>query len=261
MKREVSAAVVMVCGVTLSVAGCGGLPKPAQRQMTQAQMALTTGDYAGCERLVDPVIRAHPTDRAVAPAYYMRGQCRLQTSSRDAARQDLRQALRLASDDGLRGVVQAQLGNAAFEDNMYADAAAHYSQAVGHLPHSAPTDRVLYQYGVALQRTGQFEPGRRVFADIIKFFPNSQYANAARRKQAWSDPYFSVQCGAYSSQSGANAAAANLRARGLAALTVPELRDGGRYYVVRIGRFPKYEDAARLLARARSVAPDAFVVP
>jgi len=241
--------------------GCGGISGGAERQIEQAQQAINAGRYQRAEELLNPVFRAHGGKSDAAVAYYLRGQCRIQTGARDDAQQDLRTALRLAKEPALAAQVEAQLGNLAFDSEAYAAASAHYARAVDRLPRMTPTDRVLYQYGVSLQRTGRFDEARGVYGRLLKDFPNSPHVDAARRKQAWRDPHFSIQCGAFAQPASARDLVAKLRARGLDATLVPEVQGGSRRHVVRVGRFPTYADAARRLGQARSVASDAYIVP
>lgn len=253
-----------VAGVALAggilLAGCG-MPARASRQIEEAQSAVAAGQYERAEQLVDPVIRSHGKDAKAAPAYYVRAQCRIRGGQRDAAQQDLARVLSLSKDAELRASAEAQLGNIAFDQDDYRRAAAHYEHALARLPRRPPTDRVLLQYGTALQRSGQFDDGRRVFGQLLEQFPSSPHAGVAQTRQAWPENYFAIQCGAFGQQSSAQNLAVALRARGLQAGVFAEARGGGRVFLVRIGRFANYADAARLLERARAVAPDAFVVP
>jgi tetratricopeptide (TPR) repeat protein len=248
--------------VTLTAStGCGGLSGGAVQQVDQARVALAGGRYDRAEQLLTPVIRAHGAHRDAAPAYYLRGQCRIQTGARDAARQDLHTALRLAGDPVLSAQVEAQLGNMAFDDEAYGIACGHYARAGGRLPRAAPADRVFFQHGVALQRAGRFADARKAYANLLQAFPGSPLAGAARRKQAWDDSHFTIQCGVFAQEASARQVAATLRARGLDTLTAPEIHGARRVFAVRAGRFPTYPDAARQLDRVRAVAADAFIVP
>jgi len=249
-------------GITAGMmAGCGGPGARAQQQLGEAQLAAAAGHYSRAEQLVDPVIRAHGGRKELAAAYYVRSQCRIRAGQRDAARQDLDMALRLKPDADLRAQIEAQLGNLAFDEDAYPTASLMYARAVGRLPHLPPTDRIMLQYGVALQRSGQFDAARRVYAELIHDFRGSPHAGTAAVKQSWGENYFAIQCGAFSRPSSAQELVGALRARGLNAEISTEVRGSSRLSVVRVGRFPTYADAARLLARVRGVASDAFIVP
>jgi tetratricopeptide (TPR) repeat protein len=255
----------VISGVLLAtgcgLAGCGGVPASALRQVSEAQTAAAGGRYARAEQLVDPVIRAHGRKRQTATAYYVRGLCRIQSGARAGAREDFDSALRLSQDAELSALVEAQLGNMAFDDGDYSAACLHYEKAAPRLPHSAPSDRVLLQYGIALQRSGRFDEADRKYAQLIESYPNSPHLAAAHAKQAWDGAYFAIQCGAFGQQASAQALAASLHSRGLKSSITAEERGGSRLFMVRVGRFPSYADAARLLARVRAVAPDAYIVP
>lgn len=254
-----SVAGVAIAGGVL-LAGCG-MPARAVKQVEQAESAVAAGQYERAEQLVEPVIRSHGKDAKAAPAYYVRAQCRIRGGQRDAAEQDLSRVLALSKNAELRASAEAQLGNIAFDQDDYRRAAAHYEKALAHLPQRPPTDRVLLQYGTALQRSGQFDDGRRVFSRMLEHYPSSPHAGVAQTRQAWPENYFAIQCGAFGQQSSAQSLASALRARGLQAGVFGEARGGGRVFLVRVGRFANYADAARLLERTRAVARDAFVVP
>ena len=250
---------VLLAGLTIA-GGCG-VPAGAQRRIQEAQTAAAAGQFHRAADLVEPVIRAHGNKKQAAAAFYVRGQCRVEAGQRDAARQDFQTALRQSSDADLRALVAVQLGNLAFDDGAYPAACEHYAGAVERLPHRPPADRVFLQYGIALQRSGRFDDANRMYAWLIKEFPNSPHVAAAQAKQAWAAPYFAIQCGAFGQQTAARDLAGALRASGLDAEIANEVRNRGRLFVVRVGRFPSYTDAARALGRVRGVVSDAYIVP
>lgn len=250
----------LLAAAAAALPGCDQPSKETVQQLEQARVALDSRRFAECERLLDPIITDYNRRGDTALALYMRAQCRLLTN-RQKAQRDLVTAQPLAKDKLLRAYIDVQLGNIAFDDGVYVQAAAQYAEALDKLPDSPPTDRVLYQYGLALQRSDRFDKAREVFAQVARAYPASKYAVAARQKQAWAEEYFAVQCGVFNEIDFAHRTAARLREQGINAVAFPEERGGGKRYVVRVGRFPRYADACRELDRVRQVQEDAFIVP
>jgi TolA-binding protein len=251
-------------GVALGIAalaGCAQAPPAAVKQIEQARQRVTTGDYAGGERLLSPVIAAYAQEPGVAEAYYLRGQCRLKSGQRHDASSDLKKGLVLANDRALQVWIEVQLANMAYDDGKYERARFFYELAADDLPERTPSDRALYQYGVALQRTQRFKEARQVFGEVYRRFPSSEYASYARRKQSWTDDYFTVQCGVFSDIARAHRHAAKLREVGINALAVPDPDRPRERYIVRVGRMRSYAQAEQMLERVRVHQPDAFIVP
>jgi len=253
-------ALVFAAGAAL-VGGCSQLPASARQQIALARTALTAGRFSSVEELLSPIIREYSGQHGTAVAYYIRGQSRLYAGAPDSARNDFQAGYRLARDAELRAVIDAQLGNLAFETGDYETACTHYGRAAARLPSNPPTDRVLYQHGVALQRLGRFPQARNQYAQLLHAFPLSEYADAARKRRDWPEPYFAIQCGVFTQEPAARTAAADLRARGLNAQSQPDAGPMSQRYVVRVGRYARYADAARELERVRPLVPDAFIVP
>jgi tetratricopeptide (TPR) repeat protein len=264
MKRKVTGmcriGVVVATGL-IAVSGCNTLTAREHAQIEQARGALASGRFAQCEQTLDRIIQAHGESPAVAEALYIRGQCRLATARRTQAHQDFEAGRRLAKDDTLRANLEAQIGNMAYDDDRYQEACGYYARALEDLPKAPPTDRVLYQYAVALQRSQRFGDARRVFGEVVRRYPGSIHAAQAQRKQSFTGEEFFVQCGVFQQVEHANEMAARLRGAGFNALTSREIRDNGTRYVVRIGRFPSYDQARHTLERVRPMQSDAFIVP
>jgi tetratricopeptide (TPR) repeat protein len=171
-------AVVALALVALT--GCNTLPASAAKQVKQGRVALDAGRYDESETMFSTVIDKHPNNAGTAEAYYCRGLARLQLRRTEDGRRDMETASRLAQDKQLKALAEAQLGNLDFDAGRYADAVRHYRAARPHLPYAQPTDRVWYQYGVALQHTGETSEARQVFDDLPRFYPGSPYARSAR---------------------------------------------------------------------------------
>ena len=241
--------------------GCGKLSSAELRQLDQGRQSLAAARYAECDRILTPLINAHHNSSAAGEPLYLRGQARLKNNRRKEARNDLEAAQKLTNNVDVRTWSQVQLGNMFFDDQDYGRACHWYAMARKNLPSEEPSDRALYQYGVALQRHGRFDEARTILAEVYVNFPGSQYAVNARNKRSWKHNYFSVQCGVFNRIENAHQAASKLRQKGLDALAFPDDRNSSKRYVVRVGRYEDYHRARRMLDRVRGHQTDGFLVP
>jgi len=264
MRRQCRFIGGLIAGLLVGVSGgTTGCQTPGTRTASEIELtrrAVRSGQYSAGEKLADAMIRETPTDPSTAELLYLRGQCRLRLGRREAARPDFDRALALASEPELRMWLQVQVGNMEFDDGCYAQAGVHYARALPELPPEPPADRVLYQYGVALQRSQRFAEARRQFARLLTEFPDSSLADAAGRKWAWTDSYFCIQCGAFSRLDLARKSAERLRSCGIDTFLVRERR-GQQRYLVLAGRIRSHDEATSTLAQVRRFQPDAFIVP
>jgi len=243
------------------LSACGQMPAGAVGQIEQADGLVRSGQYDVAARLCTRVITDYPAHADTAEALYLRGMCFLYQGRVGPARSDFQAGLRLAKRPDLVSLLYAQLGNIDFSAEAWSSAAEQYRRAMPNLPRRAPSDRVLYQYAVALQRAGRFDEARPVFTRLLGEHAGSRYAEPARSKRAWSLDYFMIQCGSYSDIGRANEAASELRRRGIEALAIPGASGGSRLTAVRAGKYATYTAAAEDLGRIRAAVPDAFVLP
>lgn len=261
-KRAHGFMVLVLAGLLAGLGGgCAPLPQDSIRRMEDAELAYRSSRYDRAEQLVTAVIDAHADKPETAEALYLRGLCRIKAGKQTEARADLNRALRLTRRNDLVDLIHTQLGNLEFDQRRYTQAVIYYEPAYQDLPDRAPKDRVGFQYGIALQRSGRFARARSLLAEVAREFPTSGYATQARRKAAWPHQYFSIQCGSFLNISGAHQHASSLNAKGVNAVAYPDESSSPKRYVVRVGRYPTYAAAERHLARVQQVQSDAFVLP
>jgi tetratricopeptide (TPR) repeat protein len=230
-------------------------------QVRTAHQAYELKDYPQAVRLTSPVIRDYPDCPDTAEAWYIRGLSHLRMNHRPTARADLEQTLVRSQRPELTALAQAQLGNMDFDEGGYDRAASYYAQAEVALPSEPPTDRILYQYGLSLERTGRFAEAKFAFAEVFTKYPRSPVADAARRHYKWPHRYFAVQCGAFSKLDSARRITNRLAENGHAARIVKDDAESGTRYVIQAGRFPRYADAKAAAAAIRPMVDDVFIVP
>jgi tetratricopeptide (TPR) repeat protein len=251
---------LIVIAVTVG-GGCDTPSKRAAEQVRQADRAYRVARYEESERIASDVIRTHPDELFASEALYLRGLSRLRRGERNAAENDFLAALRRCDHRPLKALLWVQLGNMAFDDERHAAAARSYGRAVEDLPANVSAEKVWFQYGVSLQRNGEFKRARVVFGRLLAEHPSSALASSARRKLAWRHDHFSVQCGAFSSEENARSAARALREGGVnAAVARRDLRSAYPF-VVLAGRFRNFGAAESALADVRRIQGDAFIVP
>jgi len=243
------------------LSGCTMLPPQAIEQVRNAHQAYESKDYQQAVRLTSPVIRDYPESPDVAEAWYIRGLSHLRMNHRPTARADLEEALSRSQRPELTALARAQLGNMDFDEGNYSRAAERYAPADVALPSEPPTDHILYQYGLALERTGRFAEAKFPFAEVFTEYPRSGFAGAARRHYNWPHRYFAVQCGAFARLDSARQLTNQLADNGHAARIIKDDHAGGSRYVIQAGRFPRYADAQAAADAIRPVVTDVFIVP
>jgi len=247
--------------VCLALTGCASIPTGAAEQVRQADRAYRLADYTQSERLTSAVIDQHPGEQFTAEALYLRGLTRIRQDRRREAERDLERALSLCRADDLETLVLIQLGNLAFDDEAYGRAAQCLGRVVDDLPTGVPVDTLWYRYALSLQRSGDFEQARLAFAQLIARRPDSTLMPAARRRMQWRSNHFTIQCGAFSEQGSARAAAENLRKAGVDASVVAQDHRAAVPFVVHAGRYRDFPQAQAALPSVRNVQRNAFIVP
>ncbi len=248
-------------GLLGALGGCTALPPGAVRQIENANLAYRARDYDRAEGLLTPVIRSHPQSPDTAEALYLRALCHIHRHQRDTARADLKRAIPLSQRPEVTALAYAQLGNLAFDEENYPQAAGCYRHAARGLPRQRPTDQILYQYGLSLQRSGRFADARFAFGDVIMDHRGSPYAASAQRKLAWPYEHFSIQCGAFSRLESARELAGELKSRGFAPRVLRDPRAESTLYMVYAGEYSTYAAALTDREAIRNVVHDVFIVP
>ncbi len=254
-------AALLWSGFLAGLGGCTALPPGAVRQIENANLAYCARDYDRAVGMLTPVIRSHPDSPDTAEALYLRALCHIHRHQRDTARADLKRAISLSQRPDLTALISAQLGNLFFDEENYPQAAACYRHAIRALPRRRPTDQILYQYGLSLQRSGRFADARFAFGEILTDYGRSPHAASAQRKLAWPYEHFSVQCGAFSKLESARELAGELKARGFAPRVLQDPRAESTLYLVFVGEYSTYGAAVADLEAIRTVFHDVFIVP
>lgn len=241
--------------------GCTTLPDGERVALVQAAGQANSGQCQDAVARLDRMIATYPDAPEIAEAHYIRGLCRFQAGQLQAAVDDFDAAIRKSQRPELTARAQASLGTISYQQGRWTRAADYYREAVRDLPDEPPTDQVLYHAAVAMQRAGAWREASVQLGRILRKFPNSSVADAARQLAAWPHQYFVIQLGAFSNSDAAAKTADEYRARGVDAYQENISRGGTALWGVLLGRYANYADAMAALPRAKEVQSGAFIIP
>ncbi len=244
----------------LCIAGCSQLTAQQQAWLQQGQRAHDQGDYAFAIDRMSRFLASAGQKPEAGRALYIRGLANARAGRRGMAYADL-QAAAASEDDDVAWHAGFALGELAYEDERWNGARQAYADAIAKMPPASPMDRGLYRLGVASQRMGEWGEGYVWLERLVRQFPGSSLAPAARRILDVRPGAFSVQCGAFGRQSNARDREVSLERQGVAAFIRPERRDGRTLYVVYSGQYRTYDQARQGLGQVQRYVPDALIWP
>ncbi len=252
---------VSVLALLLTGVGCTQFPEPARRSIIEGTRAYEGRQYAAAAVTLDAVIRDHPTAPESAEAFYVLALCRIRQGRLADARSDLDRCLDLSVRPDLTARAWATRGAVEYDAGAWDRAAEMYEKALRDLPERPPTDLVRYRCGTALQRLGRWDDARGMYAALLHHYPDSPHAADARRRFSWNRSYFAIQCGAFASESQADALLGKIRSVLPDTRRESEARFDRPMFLVYAGRYPTYAEAERGLPQVRKHVPGAFIVP
>jgi len=243
------------------LAGCTTLPDTERVALVHAAGQVDSNQCSEAVPRLDRMIATYPDAPEIAEAHYIRGLCRYRAGQIEAAVQDFEAAIRKSQRPELTAHARASLGTINYQQGRWTRAADYYREAVRDLPDEPPTDQVLYHAAVAMQRAGAWRDASVQLGRILRKFPNSSVADAARQLAAWPHQYFAIQLGAFASAEAAAKTMEEYRARGIDAYQENIARGGTALWGVLLGRYGNYADAMAALPRAKEVQSGAFIIP
>ena len=213
----------------------------------------------------DEHLRQFPRGPGSVDALYLRGRALEQKppASAQEARANLQavrdaysQALALSPPHGLRGKINAGLGNCSYFLDDYATALRQWTDAYDELESADDRAWVLYRMGICRQRMGQFDLADQIFAKVQQEYPNTVQSQRAREHAGVRG--FTVQLATFESPASADRAIATLRGEGALATRATDPK--GRS-IVRVGPMTSYQQALAIKQRYASQYPDALILP
>ena len=240
---------------------CAELPPTAWNELGEAQKEYTANRYNAAAARLDKVLQDYPAAGGSDQAYYLRCLCRAKLGQAEDAKADALACIKCASQADLKAKAQVSLADLLFEQGRLEEALPYFAAGVGRLPAKGSLDLVHYRYGMCLQREGRWREAKTEFAAVCNGYPSSQLAEPARHAADWPHEFFSIQCGAYRDQAGANKLQDELSKTGLPARVEKVRRNAEELYTVYVGRYPQYSKAQEALGSVQRKTPGAQVVP
>lgn len=245
----------------LTVLGCNGqvqLSPEAKGLLQDGKDAYRRGDDEAVVARMGAFLNQYADSSPADQAYYYRGRAKYRLGNLEGAEADMAEALARTTDSGLRASAMIVLGDAAYDTEKMALAEQRYLLALRDVPRGGRDGQyAMFRLGCAMQRQGKWAEADRRFDRLIYVFPKSPLAAPSKQKVrsvAWT-----VRVGVYRKRADAERSAAKLRARKSAAAVRPVRRDGQLLFVVQVGRYQTYEEAAGALENVRGLQPDAFI--
>lgn len=224
------------------------LLQEAERAMLQAQWDRAAMQY-------EQFLVENPVDPQRAEIRTQVGKCRLGAGKPEPAVRAFDQALNDSPPPALkweilfrRAVAQRMLGDFAKAAEGFRAVAAAPASERGR---SVTNDELHYEYAGALFRTGNFTGGQ---AELKLVSPTGPYERELNVRLGLTA--YSVQVGAFGNEDLARAEAGKLNAQ------VRPVPGSPPRFLILVGRFSKYDEAQRELARLqRQGYTDAFILP
>ena len=152
---------------------------PAQPTLfLEAQKAFLEGDYDGASLKFQAAAKEQP--RLAAQASYWIGVCRLKQGRTLSGEDAFRRCLAAGPDDTLRLNAFAGIGNCQQQAGKHKLAARTYSQVLASPSKFIERDLITYNYGLCLLKTGDATKGKAALRDVIRKYPSSPWARAAK---------------------------------------------------------------------------------
>ncbi|HVP13581.1 MAG TPA: tetratricopeptide repeat protein [Phycisphaerae bacterium] len=241
--------------------GCAELPPAAKQQKTDAENAYRSNNYQAAMGTLNDFLKNYPDHPESAEAYYLRALCEEKQSNKMKAAEDAQHCIRLSRDAVLTAKAHAMTATLLYEAGKSAAAIPHFASALKGLPDGPPADLVRYNYGVCLQREGQWKQARMEFAAVPRLFPSSPLAENAKRMNEWPNDFFTIQCGAFRDKPEANKLVDKLKKAGLSPRIEARSRSGETLQMVYVGQYPRYSQAQSALTAVQRQVRDASIAP
>jgi len=257
--RPLAAALVWVAA---GAAGCTpGVSEQGKKLCDSALASFEKGDYPATVRDMDAFLKDNASSNIAGRAYYLRGLARYRMGTpphRQAASDDFRKALAKTRDSVVRANSHTALGDVAWEAGDLGEAEKMYRQALAYCEQNAPpADHAYYRLGCVLQRLGRWLDADLLFNRVVEFFPDSEFA--ARAGGRVNARRWTIQAAAYRARPSADGFAEKLRRQNLPAVCRVQLRGEEPLFLVEVGRYRTYEQAASALGNVRQHERDAIV--
>ena len=260
MRKRYWVAAVVAAWVLAASAGCDqAVTEHGRRLCAEAMTAFDRGEYEVTVTHMDAFLRESSQSSSAGRAYYLRGLAQYRLKRRDEAKSDLIKAVARSKDRTVRANALTAMGDIAWENKDVKSAESYFRQAMEFCERDvAPAGHVYYQLGCVLQHQGRWKAADDLFRKAVHHFPGTLFADRAGRRvnaRAWT-----VRAGAFPRQGTADIVAAELKRGGMQAVSRPDTATTDRLvFVVDVGEYQTYEQAAAALEGVRKHKPKAFI--
>lgn len=259
LKRQILA--ITAAAVLSACAGCVTISPEGVTLLKSANSDYENNRFNAAETHAALFIQKYHNTPVVAEAYYVRGMARYQQQQIAGAEADFNLAIENSKRGDLNAKAHWMLGRLAMQREDTAVAVPHFREAIKGLPEgSTGKAEVYYRLAVALRRQGQWDEARPCLARVVDGYPQTDWAQYARKQLAWQWRYFSIQCGVYRQSKNAVQEVARLQGLGLTARQEMILGSDPQYYIL-VGQYTTYREARANLNRVRMVVKSAAVMP
>jgi len=213
------------------------------------------GTYRGAAKHFDNARNLKPAKREQARAVYWMGLALEGAGDVAKAKQQFEAIKVDDAGTGLGELATLGLGDCLRAQGNYSAALSEYMRVVTNYGRSNWLPCALYGAGVCLDELGRQSEASEIYARLRREFPGSFEATIvrertkgpAKEKVTGTEPRsYTIQLGAFSQETNANALVGLLKDEGVAGVRIVQEERGGRVlYIVGLGEFPTKEAAVR----------------
>ena len=250
------------CGLLLVwvlFSGCTSFTPEGRHTLMKGYQAYQRKDDAETIRRMTRFLEKFGSTQEAAEGYYLRGLAYVRTGKPSVAEKDFTRCARQAIRADLQRYARVSLGNLAFEEEKFSEAAKHYRASLPSRPNQDPYGRVLARLAVALQGAGRWTEADVFWARILYYFKNSPTEQFAR--QRFRSNCFMVQTGAFGNPANALAQREKLKQHGFPARRQRRYRVGRLLTVNQVGPYETWVQGVSALKKVRRFVPGAVLRP
>ncbi|MCK5558868.1 MAG: SPOR domain-containing protein [Candidatus Hydrogenedentes bacterium] len=251
---------VVCLTILLAATGCSGeqISPQVQRQLDAGLRTYEAGDDRATIEHADAVLRQHVRGAGAMQAYYLRGMAKYRLKEYPAAEWDLEQVYRKTKNNDLYVKAADTLGELAYLRGDMALAASCLQKVIDQTSAGVrPWDHAQFRMGCVRQRQGRWKDADLYFDRVMYYVPGTPLARQGRRRvhgRKWT-----IQVGSYKKKQNTVAEAEKFRAGRMETFIEPVVRDGELTFLLRVGRWDRYEQAEKQLPSVRKMKADAFL--
>ncbi len=230
-----------------------GHPLEWRAEMELGLHGYALGTYAQASRHFGRAVALRPPKREAVKARYWQALSLLGAGSFAQSRKEFESVKADDAGTGLSDAASLGAADCLRQEGGYASALAEYTRLIARPGGSDWLPQALYGAGLCLDKLKRESEARQVYSRLVKEFPSSFEATAARGKLKGAAPAasqkaaaagYTIQAGAFSQEANAMKLVSSLTQQGVKDLSVVREERGGRVlFIVYLGEFPTREAA------------------